>query len=147
MPKNNSHESSNMKNTMLISDRNVVRLPWDAVPSTVQRWDPEAQWFPALDITRTAQDYLIEVDLPGLDPADIKVTSEEGIFSLKGARPPHLRGGTNMRIERPSGPFIRRMALPEDAQFAAMTTFFHNGVMEIRVPRSQPTPETLQLVE
>ena len=87
------------------------------------------------------------MDLPGLDPADIKVTAEEGILSLKGSRPPHLRGGTNMRIERPSGPFIRRIALPEDAQFAAMTTFFHNGIMEIRVRRSQPSSETLQLAE
>jgi HSP20 family molecular chaperone IbpA len=54
-----------------------------------------------------------------------------------------------MRVERPSGPFIRRIALPEDAEFTAMTTFFHNGVMELHIPRalqSQASSEVVELV-
>ena len=140
-----------MKNVKLTNERNQLLGAWAVLP-TVTRSDPESQWFPPLDITRTPEDYLIEVDLPGLNPTDIQVTAEAeaGILSLRGTRPPHLRGGRNMRVERPSGPFIRRIALPEDAQFAAMTTFFHNGVLELRVPRSsgqEASPENVQLAE
>jgi len=133
-PKNNSNERLDMKNAILTHDRNQL-LPWSASLPPATHFDPDGHWFPALDVISTAEEYLIEVDLPGLDPKDIKVTAEEGILSLRGARPPLLRGGRNMRVERPSGPFIRRIALPDDAQFAAMTTFFHNGVMELRIPR------------
>jgi HSP20 family molecular chaperone IbpA len=52
-----------------------------------------------------------------------------------------------MRVERPSGPFIRRIALPEDAQLNAMTTFFRNGVMELRVPRALPRQGSSEVVE
>jgi len=135
-----------MKNAMLTDDRNQLLASW-TFPPAVQRSDPDCQWFPALDLTRTHEEYLIEVDLPGLNPTDIEVTAEAGLLSLRGTRLPHLRGGRNMRVERPSGPFIRRMALPDDAQFAAITTFFHNGVMEIRVPSSQPSSESLYLAE
>jgi HSP20 family protein len=134
MPKNNANEMLDMKNAILTNDRNQL-LPSSASLPAATHLDPDCQWFPALDVIRTSEDYLIEVDLPGLDPKDIQVTAEEGILSLRGARPPLLRGGRNMRVERPSGPFIRRLALPDDAQFAAMTTFFHNGVMELRIPR------------
>src|SRR5882762_7823863 len=148
MSKNNLNESSHIKNVKLTNDRNQLLCSWAALPA-VTRSDPESQWFPPLDITKTPEDYLVEVDLPGLNPTDIQVTAdaEVGILSLKGVRAPHLRGGRNMRVERPSGPFIRRIALPDDAQFGAMTTFFHNGVMELRVPRalrSQASPEGLE---
>src|SRR5882762_8851574 len=137
MSKNNLNESSHIKNVKLTNDRNQLLCSWAALPA-VTRSDPESQWFPALDITRTPEDYLIEVDLPGLNPTDIQVTAEAeaGILSLRGTRPPHLRGGRNMRVERPSGPFIRRIGMPDDAQLNAMTTFFRNGVMELRVPRA-----------
>jgi HSP20 family molecular chaperone IbpA len=59
-----------MKNVNLTNDRNQLLSSWASVPS-VTRSDPDCQWFPALDITRTAEEYLIEVDLPGLNPADI----------------------------------------------------------------------------
>src|SRR5882672_12914773 len=135
-----------MKNVKITNDTHQLLASWASVP-TVTRSDPDCQWFPALDITRTPEEYLIEVDLPGLNPTDIEATAEAGILSLRGTRAPHLRGGRNMRVERPSGPFIRRIALPDDAQFGAMTTFFHNGVMELRVPRalrSQASPEGLE---
>ena len=126
-----------MKNAKLTNDRNQLLASWASVP-TVTRSDPDCQWFPALDITKTPEEYLIEVDLPNLNPTDIEVTTEAeaGILSLRGTRPPHLRGGRNMRVERPSGPFIRRIGMPDDAQLNAMTTFFRNGVMELRVPRA-----------
>jgi len=149
MTKNNSNESLDMKSAILTDDRNQL-LPSPASLPAATRLDPDCQWFPALDVIRTSEEYLIEVDLPGLDPKDIQVTAEEGILSLRGARPPLLRGGRNMRVERPSGPFIRRIALPEDAQLNAMTTFFRNGVMELRVPRALPrqgSSEAVELVE
>ncbi len=95
MPKNNSNERLDMKNAILTPDRNQLLASWVSVPA-VPRSDPDCQWFPALDVTRTPEEYLIEIDLPGLN---------------------HL-------------------ALPADAEFSAMTTFFHNGVLELRVPRA-----------
>lgn len=64
-----------MKNIKMTNDRNQLLASWASVP-IVTRSDPDSQWFPALDITKTAEDYLIEVDVPGLNPADIEVTAD-----------------------------------------------------------------------
>src|SRR6266436_2665291 len=108
MPKNKANEMLDMKKAILTHDRNQL-LPSPASLPAATHLDPDCKWFPALDVIRTSEEYLIEVDLPGLNPKDIQVTAEEGILSLRGARPPLLRGGRNMRVERPSGPFIRRL--------------------------------------
>src|SRR5712691_9851144 len=84
MPKNKANEMLDMKNAILTRDRNQL-LPSPASLPAATRLDPDCQWFPALDVIRTSEQYLIEVDLPGLDPKDIQVTAEEGILSLRGA--------------------------------------------------------------
>src|SRR6266550_688369 len=76
MPKNNSNERLDMKNAILTHDRNQL-LPSSASLPPATHFDPDGHWFPALDVISTAEEYLIEVDLPGLDPKDIKVTAEE----------------------------------------------------------------------
>ena len=135
MPKNNSNESSIMKNSTLSHDRNQL-LASLVSPPAVPRSDPDCQWFPALDVTETEEHYVFEADLPGLQADDLHVTVEENVLCISGERPLVRHQGKTVRVERPTGMFVRRLALPDDANIAEMETAFHDGVLELRIPRN-----------
>lgn len=108
-----------------------------AVPAC-QRGDGDTDWFPALDVTETSQEYVFEVDLPGLKLEAIKVTSDNDVLSISGHRLPPHHGGRSLRVERPSGTFVRRLALPPDARSREIHASYSDGVLELRLPRSRP---------
>ena len=52
--------------------------------SVIRRQPSEPHWAPAVDVREEAGSYLIEVDVPGVDPKDIEITTEEGALVIKG---------------------------------------------------------------
>jgi|SRR6266850_1967318 len=124
----------NMKSAKLTDDTNASTPLWNDAPG-VRRWDPEVQWFPAVDIIETREEYVFQVDLPGLNPDEIEVAVDGDVLSITGTRPPRYAEGKRLRIERPNGRFDRRMTLPADANGAEISAALQDGVMELHVRR------------
>ncbi len=110
-----------------------------SVPACQSR-DDDTDWFPAVDLTETSQEYVFEVDLPGLKPGEVRVHVDNDALSISGQRLPTHQGGRNARLERPSGAFVRHLPLPQDADGEIHATFY-GGVLELRVPRAHPDSE------
>ncbi len=104
------------------------------------------QWIPAMDLVETKDHFIIRADLPGLTEQDVTVELEENVLSVSGER----RAETTQeregyyRIERASGRFARSLTLPEGVDPAGITAEFHDGVLEVRVPK--PTERKPQRV-
>jgi HSP20 family molecular chaperone IbpA len=128
-------------NTKNISNsRNLFVASLNAVPACQMR-DGDTDWFPAVDVTEAGQEYVFEVDLPGLKPEDIQVRQDtEGLF-ISGERVPRHQGGKRVRVERPSGAFVRRLPWPPDAH-GELHAIFSDGVLELHVPRARPNGES-----
>lgn len=94
-------------------------------------------WAPAADIKETGKSYIIRADLPGVDPADIEVTLDNGILTIRGERQQeHREEGENFhRVERFSGSFARQFSLP-DAVSEGVKATMNDGVLEIQAPKS-----------
>ena len=77
----------------------------------------EEDWTPAVDIQENAESFIIHADLPGVKVADIEVTAENGLLTIKGVRDSKKieEKDNYKRIERFSGSFMRRFTLPETA--------------------------------
>ncbi len=43
----------------------------------------DATWSPAVDIHEEDKQFVVRADLPGVKPADIEITAEKGVLSLK----------------------------------------------------------------
>ncbi len=106
-----------------------------AVP-TCERQDGETGWFPAVDLAETGQEYVFEVDLPGLLPEEIQLEVDSAAISISGKRAPRPQGGRWVRVERPSGPFIRQLPLPSNTT-GEIYGSFADGVLELRVPKAR----------
>jgi len=128
------------------NNRSLFVASLNAVPAC-QMQDGDTDWFPAVDVTETGQEYVFDVDLPGLKPEEIQLrVRSDGLF-ISGQRVTGHQGGERLRVERPSGAFVRRLPLPPDACGEIRATF-GEGILELRVPRARPysRPERAQAV-
>ena len=94
-------------------------------------------FIPAVDVQEVKDGYVVRADLPGVKPEDIEVTAEKGILTLRGERKAEARDNAAgyERIERVSGSFTRRFALPENVQGDAIKAKFTHGVLEVSIPK------------
>jgi HSP20 family molecular chaperone IbpA len=106
-----------------------------------QRPDEDTDWFPAVDLAETGQEYVFEVDLPGLKPEEIQFEVDSAAISISGKRVPRSQGGRWLRVERPSGAFIRQLPLPPNTT-GEIYGSFADGVLELRVPKSSHGSKT-----
>ena len=113
---------------------NRLRRELDQSFETVAR---DASWTPPVDIHEEANQFVVRADLPGVKPADIEITAEKGVLSLRGARnfeQPNDDGHYS-RVERVSGKFVRTFTLPDNVQTDAIKAQFKDGVLELTIPK------------
>ena len=124
---------------------NRLHRELDQTFDTVTR---DATYSPAVDIHEEADRFVVSADLPGVKPADIEITAEKGVLSLKGARNFEQRkdDGHYSRVERVSGKFVRTFTLPENVQTDAIKASFKDGVLELTIPKSaKPEPRRIEV--
>ena len=101
-----------------------------------------ADWVPAVDIVEEKDSFVLQADVPGVDPAKIEVSMDAGVLSLSGER--HSETSDEFdgvkRVERISGKFYRRFTLPETADAEGISAKTSIGVLEVTIPKQ---PEVL----
>ena len=107
-----------------------------------------SQWAPHVDIKEEAGRFVIQADIPGVDPNDIEIHMEKGILSIKGERKQETKEENEKysRVERSRGVFYRRFALPDSADAEGISASGKHGVLEIVIPkRPQTTPRRISI--
>ncbi len=123
----------------------------------LRRW-PRAQaearaahdWAPAADVSETDGEYLIKADLPAVRKEDVSITVQDGVLTLSGERrqEKHAEDEKLHRIERSYGSFMRRFALPENADEQGIRAESRDGVILIHIPKHkvvQPQPRQIEI--
>ncbi len=103
--------------------------------------DESAQrWNPRLNISETAKDYRITVELPGVDEKDVDLDLTDGLLRIKGTRRNETEeDGQNFhRIESFYGEFDRSVQFPETIDEDKIEASFKNGILNIIVPKTEP---------
>lgn len=92
-------------------------------------------WMPPVDIIDAAEEYLILVDLPGIDAEQVDMRVEEGVLLVEGERrAPESIERASLR-ERRFGGFRRAFELPRKIDADGIAARYENGVLAIRVPK------------
>ncbi|MDH3533701.1 MAG: Hsp20/alpha crystallin family protein [Gammaproteobacteria bacterium] len=96
-----------------------------------------ADWVPAVDIVEHKDHFIVRADVPGVDPADIDVSMDNGVLSVAGERRAEDRSEIDgvQRFERSVGRFYRRFTLPDSADAEGITARSTNGILEISIPK------------
>ncbi|MCC7381727.1 MAG: Hsp20/alpha crystallin family protein [Deltaproteobacteria bacterium] len=97
-----------------------------------------ADWFPAVDIQETNEEYVIKAELPEIPKEDLKVTVKEGVLAIEGERKQEKeeKGKKFHRIERSYGTFFRSFTLPEDVNAEKLIANYKDGLLMLRLPKA-----------
>ena len=94
---------------------------------------------PALDLSETADGYLVEVVAPGLKPEDLQITLENNVLTIKGEllQETQDKHRNNNRVERRYGGFQRTIALPSTVKSDAIKAELNNGILRLDIPKAE----------
>ena len=107
-----------------------------------------SQWMPRVDIKEEADRFVIQADIPGVDPSQIEIHMEKGVLTIKGERKQENTAETDKytRVERTHGLFYRRFSLPDSANPEQISATGKHGVLEIVIPkRAETTPRKIEI--
>ena len=98
-----------------------------------------AAWLPPLDIYETKDRFVVNVELPGVDPDSVEVSVEDSTLTVRGERVFYrdVPEDSFLRVERRYGPFARTLSLPQTANANAIEASFDRGVLIIEVPKAE----------
>ncbi len=98
----------------------------------------ELETAPAVDIEEDTEGFVLRADLPGVQQKDVKVHLYGDTLTIRGER--DLASERNEkgahRVERYSGVFERTFTLGVPVRADQVKAVFHDGVLEIRVPKA-----------
>jgi len=98
----------------------------------------ESHWLPAVDIRETAEAIVVHAELPGIDKKDVKVDVRDGVLTISGERKyeKDVKEENVHRIERSYGSFTRSFSLPSHVDVNKVEAKLDNGVLEVRLPKT-----------
>ena len=91
-----------------------------------------ANWEPRMETYRKDNEYVIRVDLPGVNPNDVNVHTEANVLTVTGERKGEEKGSGYR--ETFYGKFERQIALPQGVEADKIAARYEHGVLEIHVP-------------
>lgn len=90
---------------------------------------------PAIDVRTNENELLFACDVPGVKEADLEITTENGVLTIKGSR--RYEGGQQEQVwlGRAYGTFERSFTLPDIVDVEGMTAQLADGVLTVRIPK------------
>jgi HSP20 family protein len=93
-------------------------------------------WIPLADIEETDDAWIVDLELPSVDRKDIDVELHDNELVVTGAIKEKERKGVIRRRTRRAGEFEYRVTLPGQADEKNIEANLHDGVLNVRVPKS-----------
>lgn len=117
--------------------------PQEALTEMLRRFDPFFDFetdnslstrMPA-DLYREGDTYYLEIDIPGVELADIDIEVEKSTLTVSANRP-QVQGEDRTMIMRgrPHGAFVRRFFLSDGLSASAIEASYVNGVLRLTIP-------------
>jgi HSP20 family protein len=92
-----------------------------------------ADWYPAADVYENDDEYIVAVDLPGIDRATLDISVDDNRLTIKGNRT--ARPENRHRGECPSGKFLKTFSVPASVDQKDISADYKDGVLQVHLPR------------
>jgi len=107
-------------------------------------------WAPAVEVRETTDEVIVAAELPGIDPADVNVTVQNGVLTISGEKKPQKpeagAEGTYHLTERRYGRFERSFTLLQSVISDDIRANFTSGVLTVTLPKTaEAKPRRIQI--
>jgi HSP20 family protein len=116
-------------------------------PTSMMRSDMGMDEFlPMADLEETADAWVVDIDLAGVDKDDIDVEVEDRTLVVSGERKEKEREGVLRRKTRVTGTFRYEVRLPADVNTDQVEATLDKGELTVKLPKAKPEPTRKVLV-
>ena len=100
-----------------------------------------------MDAYREGDQFVVEFDLPGVDPGSIDLTVEKNALTVRAQRSWEPKESQEVLIsERPQGTFTRQLFLGEGLDSDKIQAAYNNGVLRLTIPVAEKAkPRKVQI--
>ena len=108
----------------------------------------EGHWLPPPDIPETDDAIVVQAEVPGVDPTRVKVDVKDGVLTISGERnyEKDVKEENVHRIERSYGSFSRSFSLPSHVDVGKVQARLEDGVLEVRLPKTDTAkPKSIEV--
>ena len=94
-------------------------------------------WRPSLDLYETSTEFILLVDLAGIQPKDVQVTVDSDVVRFSGSRSrPQVQNISRVHhMEIDLGPFSHAIRLPAPVNHGGASSTYKDGFLTIRLPK------------
>lgn len=105
-------------------------------------WPGEYEGFdfaPSCNVKENAKEYIVQFDIPGVKKDEIKIELDNNRLSVSGERKESKeeKDSKSYFSESYYGSFMRSFALPTAVDQSKVDASFENGVLTVKVPKTQ----------
>jgi HSP20 family protein len=87
-----------------------------------------------MDAWRDGDEFIVEFDLPGVDPDSIDLDVERNVVTVKAERPTRASDAELIAAERSRGVFSRQLMLGDNLDTDRIAANYQAGVLTLRIP-------------
>lgn len=105
---------------------------------------------PPLDLRETDGEYILEIELPGVDDNDLQITTSRNNLVIKGEKKcdgDKVPAGNFLYKERTSGPLYRIITFPEDIDDKNIFAELANGILKIRFSKTAEKKKSVRKID
>ena len=99
-----------------------------------------------MDAWREGESFVVEFDLPGVNPDSIDLDVERHVVTVKAERAPRTGEVEMIAAERPRGVFSRQLILGDNLETQHIAASYDAGVLTLRIPvAEQAKPRRIEI--
>jgi len=87
-----------------------------------------------MDAWRSGDEFVVEFDLPGVDPGSVDLDVERNVLTVRAERPALNGDHELLAAERPRGFFSRQLILGDNLDTERVQASYAGGVLTLRIP-------------
>ena len=128
-------------------ERDMDRMLEDFFGRRMRPWWPE-RWSrtdemevkpPMVDVFEEKDEIVVKAELPGIEKDNIEVNLTDHTLTIKGEKKKEeeIKEANYYRAERSYGSFLRTLDVPKDVRADKVKASFKNGILEVRMPKTE----------
>ncbi len=87
-----------------------------------------------MDAWREGEQFVVEFDLPGINPDSLDIDIERNVVTVRAERPAVDPNREMVATERPRGVFSRQLVLGENLDTERIEASYNEGVLRLNIP-------------
>jgi HSP20 family protein len=130
-----------MASLMTLSPFSMLSGLLDEINTPAPHRTSSASFEPAVDIVEHEQNYILSMDIPGVDSSAIDISVDKGVLTIKGSRTlshqhAEQKSERYSHRERRGGAWSRSFKLPESVDAEAIAASAELGVLQLTLPKA-----------